>query len=590
MIYSQDVLEDLRQGNDLVEVVSGYISLRGQGANHMGLCPFHKEKSPSFSVSASRQLYHCFGCGEGGNVITFIMKIENFTFIDAVKFLAERINYNLPQTSQTPSVSTEEKGRMQQAYALAARFYYDNLQSPPGRPAVSYLEQRKLSPNIRRKFGLGWSGQGSNLRDFLVDKGFTDGFLVKAGLAMEGSRGYYDRFRGRLMFPIFDVAGKIIGFGGRIIGEGEPKYLNSPETPIFDKSRTLYNLNYARQTKKQTLILVEGYMDVIALYQAGIKNVVAALGTAFTANHARILKRYCNDAVILFDSDDAGIKAALRAIPHLYSAGLGIKVCQLANAKDPDDYIQEFGVQAFAGQLSTAQDFVDFQVGVAGRGADMSQTAQRVGFMKATAGIISNLKSPVEREAYARDMAGKYNMDEGALKEEIAVILGGGNKDDHLPIPTTSPVVIFDNKQGGKAFSEAVSHILSTMIVDRDFCKQITNYLTGEEFADSILSEAFSKILLARERDKEFAPADIVTTFEYAEDQQKISKIFVAPPEYEDSKDKYMALSHQVALVKTTHFARLMADATQNNDLEVMSKLHLERKNLETHKISFSAV
>ncbi|MCL2619650.1 MAG: DNA primase [Defluviitaleaceae bacterium] len=590
MIYSQDVLEDLRQGNDIVEVISGYIALRQQGANHMGLCPFHREKSPSFSVSAPRQLYHCFGCGEGGNVITFIMKMENFSFIDTVKFLAERINYNLPQTNQAPSVSTEEKGRMQQAYTLAARFYYDNLQSPPGRPAISYLEHRRLSPAIQRKFGLGWSGQGSGLRDFLAGEGFTDSFLVKAGLAMEGSRGHYDRFRGRLMFPIFDVAGKIIGFGGRIIGEGEPKYLNSPETPIFDKSRTLYNLNYARQTKKQTLILVEGYMDVIALYQAGIKNVVAALGTAFTANHARILKRYCNDAVLLFDSDVAGTKAALRAIPHLYSAGLGIKVCQLEDAKDPDDYIQEFGVQALAGQLSGAQDFVDFQVQTAGKGMDMSQTAERIGFTKATAGIISNLKSPVEREAYARDMADKYRMDEGALKEEIAIILGSGGTDDYLPIPTTSPVVIYDNKQGGKAFSEAVSHILSTMATDRDFCKQVTHYLMGEEFADSILSEAFSKILLARERDKEFAPADIVTAFEYAEDQQKISKVFVAPPEYEDNKDKYTALSHQVTLIKTAHLTRLMADATQNNDLEAMSKLSIERKNLETYKISFSSV
>ncbi|MCL2236345.1 MAG: DNA primase [Defluviitaleaceae bacterium] len=590
MVYSQDVIEDLRQGNDIVEVISGYIALRQSGANHMGLCPFHRERSPSFSVSAHRQLFHCFGCGEGGNVFTFIMKMENFSFVDAIKFLAERINYRLPQTASAPSVSSEEKERMHQAYAFAARFYYENLQAPPGQPAMSYLEHRRLIPAIQRKFGLGWAGSGSDLRDHLSSKGFADGFLVKAGLAMEGSRGHYDRFRGRLMFPIFDVQGKIVGFGGRIIGDGEPKYLNSPETPIFDKSRTLYNLNYARQTKKQTLILVEGYMDVIALYQAGIKNVVAALGTAFTANHARILKRYCNDAVLLFDTDEAGTKAALRAIPHLYSAGLGIKVCRIESAKDPDDYIQEFGVQALAEQLSNSYDFVDFQVQTANKGIDMSQTSQRITFTKASAKIISALNSPVEREAYARDMAHKYRMDEGALKEEIAVILGGDGSEDYIEAPRNSPIAVYDNKQGGQAFSEAVSHILSTMASDKDFCKQITKYLTGEEFADSILSEAFSKILLAQDKGKEVAPADIVTTFEYAEDQQKISRAFVKPPEYEDTKDKYIALTHQVTLVKSAHLARLMADATQNGDVEALARLSIERKNLETHKISFLAV
>ncbi|MCL2855790.1 MAG: DNA primase [Defluviitaleaceae bacterium] len=586
MVYSQDVLEDLRQGNDIVDVISGYVALRQQGANHMGLCPFHREKSPSFSVSAPRQLYHCFGCGEGGNVITFIMKIENFSFIDAVKFLADRINYRLPEKTSAPSVSTEEKGRMHEAYALAARFYYDILQSPKGRPALAYLEQRKLAPAIQRKFGLGFSSQGSDLRDFLVSKGFADGFLVKAGLAMEGSRGFYDRFRSRLMFPIFDVAGKIIGFGGRIIGDGEPKYLNSPETPIFDKSRTLYNLNNARTTKKQTLILVEGYMDVIALHQAGIKNVVAALGTAFTANHARILKRYCNNAVILFDTDGAGTKAALRAIPHLYSAGLGIKVCRLTNAKDPDDYIQEFGVQALAQELSQSQDFVDFQVQTAGQGVDMGQTAQRIGFTKAAAAIIATLNSPVEREAYARDMADKYQMDELALKEEVAII-SGSDGEDFVPTPQTRPVTVYNNKQSSKAFSEAASHILSTMTSDGAFCEKITQYLTGEEFADTVLEAAFAKILQAREKGKEIAPADIVTAFEDLDDQQKISRTFVQPPEYDNGEDKYMALAHQITLIKIAHLTRLMADAAQNNDLEALSQLSFNRKKLEAQKIAF---
>ncbi|MCL2350538.1 MAG: CHC2 zinc finger domain-containing protein, partial [Defluviitaleaceae bacterium] len=239
-MYDQSVLEDLRQSCDIVDVVSGYVALRQQGANFMGLCPFHRERTPSFSVSATQQFFHCFGCGEGGNVYSFIMKIENFGFMDTVKFLADKIGYRLPERAMThtPGTTTEEKNRMYEAYKLAARFYYENLQNPTSLEAAEYLTKRGMSPPLQRKFGLGFSSQNGGLKDFLIANGFDEPFLIKAGLALEGKNGYYDRFRGRLMFPIFDVAGKVIGFGGRIIGEGEPKYLNSPETPVFDKSRT----------------------------------------------------------------------------------------------------------------------------------------------------------------------------------------------------------------------------------------------------------------------------------------------------------------------------------------------------------------
>jgi DNA primase len=578
LIYSQDTLEDLRQNNDIVEVISGYVALRQQGANHMGLCPFHREKTPSFSVSATRQLFHCFGCGEGGNVISFIMKIENYSFLDAVKFLAERVNYRLPEPSRSsaPSMSQDEKNRIYEACKLAARFYYDNLQNAGA--AQAYIERRKLSVGVSRKFGIGFA-TGGGLTEFLTEKGFDGNFLVKAGLSMEGSRGFYDRFRHRLMFPIFDVSGKVIGFGGRLIGEGEPKYMNSPETPVFDKSRTLYGLNYARLAKKRALILVEGYMDVIALYQAGIKNAVAALGTALTANHARILKRYCDDVLVLFDSDEAGIKAVLRAIPHLYGAGLGIKVAHLEQAKDPDDFIQNFGVQALAEELSVARDFVDFQIRMAAKGVNMQETAQRVAFLNNAAAIIARLNTPIEREAYTKDMSAKYGMDEPALKEQIKVIRGG-EEDFHQ---ITNYELRITRSLPGQI--EAISHILWIMASDAELCGKISEHLSGEEFNDPVYQQIFQHILQDRKEGREPAVAALVSHFlEDEEARQKATAILVKPPEYADNEALYLALADQIKLLKMGHLKLL--EQQNIGKIEISQKLGEERKALESQKIS----
>lgn len=587
MVYGQDVLEDLRQANDIVEVISQYVTLAQKGANFSGLCPFHREKTPSFSVSSQRQLFHCFGCGEGGNVISFIMKIENLAFLDAVKFLADRVGFKLPEkTGRANITTTDEKTRIYEVYSLAARYYYDILLADGGRACVAYLDHRQLLIAVRRKFGLGYSANGG-LREFLTQKGFDDAFLIRAGLCLEGNRGVYDRFRNRLMFPIFDVNSKIIGFGGRIIGEGEPKYMNSPETPVFDKSRTLYGLNLARLTKKRAIILVEGYMDVIALYQSGIKNVVAALGTAFTANHARILKRYCDDVVVLFDSDEAGTKAVLRAIPHLYAAGLGVKVCTLEDAKDPDEYIQNFGIGALADELMAAMDFVDYQIKIARKGRNLDDTPQRIAFLKETAGIIAKLKSPVEREAYARDMSAKYAMDEPSLKEEIKAILGGLSDGDFVDISSSRAALLLDATQG-KAHAEAISHILTVMTMDAAFCKQVAHYLTGEEFLDDTLQDIFTKIVAARRDGKEISPADIITSFEGDEQTSHMAtKAFMKPPEYDTYKDRAHALAQQVYLLKDTYLRHLVSEATENADLEAMTKAISEQKVLERLKISF---
>ena len=579
--YSQDVLEDLRQASDIIDVISQYVQLKQTGSNHMGLCPFHNEKSPSFSVSAQKQLFHCFGCGESGNVFSFVMKIENFGFLDAVKFLADRINYALPPLGDATSASIAEKNQIFELYRLAARYYYDLLQQPQGKTAATYLDSRRITPAARRKFGLGVSVSGG-LSDILFQKGYDAEFLVKAGLIMQSNRpgdGYYDRFRNRIMFPIFDVSGKVIGFGGRILGEGQPKYMNSPETPIFDKSRTLYGLNYARQAKTDTMILVEGYMDVIALYQAGFKNAVAALGTAFTANHARILSRYCKQVIVLFDGDTAGITAALRATGHLYSAGLAARVAVLPGAKDPDEFIINFGAQALNNRLSVAMDFVEFQIETARKKYDLDITAQKVGFLKEVSDILKRLNTAIERDSYLRDISVKYGIDQDAMKEHI-----GSGKDDAIVIPAKART----RKPLGqsKAYADAVSHILYCMAQNREICEKIMVRINAQEMVNPLYIKLYNVIAGARGRGAETALADVITAMESAEEQKAASAVFAEIAEYDSIDAQYAALADQIKLVKVNYLEKLIDEMDKDKEFERFAGVSKELNQLKGQKIS----
>jgi len=579
--YSQDVLEDLRQGNDIIDVISQYVQLKAAGANHMGLCPFHNERSGSFSVSAQKQLFHCFGCGESGNVFSFVMKIENFGFLDAVKFLAERINYNLPALGSAASANVAEKNQMYDAYRLAARYYYDLLQEPQGRVATAYLDERNITVAARRKFGLGVAASGG-LGDMLVQKGYSADFLVKAGLIMQDNRDssrHYDRFRNRLMFPIFDVSGKVISFGGRILGEGQPKYMNSPETPIFDKSRTLYGLNYARQAKTDTMILVEGYMDVIALYQVGFTNTVAALGTAFTPNAARILSRYCKTTIVLFDGDAAGIKAALRATEHLYSAGIAARVATLPGAKDPDEYIINFGAQSLYQQLGMAMDFVDFQIETARKKYDLDSTAQKIGFLKEVAGILKRLNTAIEQDSYLRDISAKYGIDQAAMREHI------GDRDNEI-INIPSPSQRSKPRGQTKAFAEAASHILYSMAQEPGLCGKITAYLAAQEMSDPLYVKLYEAIVSARLRGMEASPASVITAMESPQDQKDAGVIFSQVTEYDSIETQYAALAQQIKLVKREYLQKTLAAIDVNSELERFGSVREELKQLEGQIIS----
>ena len=344
MRYSDDVIEEVRTKNDIVDVVSQYVKLTRKGSSYFGLCPFHNEKTPSFSVTPAKQMYYCFGCGAGGNVFNFVMEYENYTFGEALSYLAQRAGVELPKIeySREAKEKAERKALLLEINKKAAQYFYYQLRREGGKSAYQYLTGRGLSEETIKKFGLGYSDKYSDdLYKYMKAKGYSDELLRESGLFnADERRGMYDKFWNRVIFPIMDVNNRVIGFGGRVMGDGKPKYLNSPETKIFDKSRNLYGLNVARTTRKNYLILCEGYMDVISMHQAGFTNAVASLGTALTSGHASLLKRYTQEVLLLYDSDEAGIRASLRAIPILREAGVNAKVVSLKPYKDPDEFIK----------------------------------------------------------------------------------------------------------------------------------------------------------------------------------------------------------------------------------------------------------
>ena len=344
--YSDELVEEVRSANDIVDVISGYVRLQQKGRDYFGLCPFHNERTPSFSVSQGKQMYYCFGCGAGGNALTFLMQYENATFQEALEILAQKAGIELPkyEMSGKERQEADKRARLLEINKAAAKYFYAQLRMEQGRQGMEYFANRGLSPEIMKKFGLGYSNKFSDdLYQYLRKQGYEDSILKDSGLVtIEESKGGRDKFWNRVMFPIMDVNHRVIGFGGRVMGQGEPKYVNSPETMIFDKSRNLYGLNIARSSRRPGILLCEGYMDVIALHQAGFDNAVASLGTSFTQGHASLLKRYAKEVYCTFDSDGAGTKAALRAIPILKDAGISVKIISMKPYKDPDEFIRSW--------------------------------------------------------------------------------------------------------------------------------------------------------------------------------------------------------------------------------------------------------
>jgi len=423
MYYPDEVIEEVRMKNDIVDVISGYVKLQKKGANYFGLCPFHNEKSPSFSVSPGKQMYYCFGCGAGGNVLTFVMEYENYTFQEALQSLADRAGVTLPKMeySKEAREQAEFRARLLEVNKLAANYFYYQMKQPQGKIAYEYFhDKRKLTDETMLRFGLGYSNKTSDdLYRFLKEKGYDDAFLSQTGLVTIEERGGRDKFWNRVMFPIMDVNNRVIGFGGRVMGDGEPKYLNSPETKLFDKSRNLYGLNYARTTREKYMLVCEGYLDVISMHQAGFTNAVASLGTAFTSQHAGVLKRYTDQVILTYDSDGAGIKAALRAIPILRDAGISARVLNMKPYKDPDEFIKNMGADAFKERIAQAKNSFLFEIDVLKRNYQLEDPEQKTKFYQETAKKLLQFGEPLGRDNYIQAVSREQMIKEEELRQLV---------------------------------------------------------------------------------------------------------------------------------------------------------------------------
>lgn len=419
MAFPENFINELTERNDIVDVVSSYVRLsKKSGANLFGLCPFHSEKTPSFSVSPDKQIYHCFGCGKGGGVINFIMEIENLSFPEAVEFLAKRAGMSMPE--ETNDLESRRRARMLELNKAAARFFYEQLSTPAGQAACDYMRKRKLSPVTARNFGIGFAPDTwDSLTHAMKAQGFTEKELAEAGLVRHGkSGGVYDTFRNRLMFPVIDVRGNVIGFSGRILGDGEPKYMNSPETLVFNKSRNLFALNLAKKSKCGYIILSEGNIDVASLHQAGFDSAVASLGTSLTPEQARLISRYTDQVIIAYDNDGAGIKAAQRAIGILEKLDLKVKVLRLEGAKDPDEFIKLKGPEAFRKLLEGSENQIDYRLRAVTEKYDLSVDEEKVAFLKEATELVARLPGAVERQVYAMRVASMAGVPENVVADE----------------------------------------------------------------------------------------------------------------------------------------------------------------------------
>ena len=426
MTFPDNFLQELSARNDIAEVVSEYVHLgRRSGSNMFGLCPFHNEKTPSFSVNPDRQIYHCFGCGKGGDVISFIMDVENLTFPEAVEKLARRAGMAMPE--QEFDAQSKKKARIIALNRDAAKFFYSQLSTPAGKAACEYMIKRQISPVTAKNFGLGCAPDSwSSLIDAMRAKGYSVAELVEAGLAKPGrNNGFYDTFRNRLMFPVIDVTGKVIGFSGRILGDGEPKYLNSPETLIFRKSSNLFAMNLAKKSKSGYIILSEGNIDVVSLHQAGFDSAVASLGTSLTREQAKLISNYTDQVIIAYDNDTAGQKAAQRAIEIFEKLNVKVKILRMSGAKDPDEFIKQKGAGAFRNLLEASENQVDYRLRAVKEKYDLSLDEQRVAYLKEATSLLAALPGTAERQVYAKRVAELAGVNGDVIASEVERVRKG---------------------------------------------------------------------------------------------------------------------------------------------------------------------
>ena len=501
-------LQELTRRNDIESVVSTYVNVKRRGRNLVGLCPFHGEKTPSFTVYPESDSFYCFGCGAGGDAITFIKRIENLDYIDAVKFLADRAGLKMPENDYDDAAS-RLRTRILEANREAARFFHATLYSPAGREALDYYHRRGYTDNTIRRFGLGYAPNDfGQLRDALRKKGFKDEELTTAFLCAKSrnGRGIYDIFRHRVMVPIIDIRGRVIAFGGRVLDDSKPKYINTSDTPVFKKTNNLFALNFAKTHAGQQLILCEGYMDVIALHQAGFTNAVAALGTSFTADHARLVARYAKEAILIFDADAAGQKGTQRAIGLLRSTGVDVRVVSIPDGKDPDEFIKKNGADRFRVLLDRSASDVEYRLIKAGQSFDLASSDGKVAYLREAAQLLAGLSSPVERDVYAGRLATQLDVRKEAILQQIAYFAGRAKKQQEKKQLSTlvrqaESVVRQVNPDAADHPRAAAAEeaLLGTLMLHPDYIRRTADTLSPDEMVTAFNRGVYSW-LLARDR------------------------------------------------------------------------------------------
>ena len=553
MRYSDDIIEEVRMKNDIVDVISQYVKLTRKGSSYFGLCPFHNEKTPSFSVTPSKQMYYCFGCGAGGNVYNFIMEYENYSFGEALSHLAGRAGVELPKIeySREAKEKAEQRAALLEINKLAAQYFYYQLRRESGKTAYGYLLGRGLSEETIRKFGLGYSDKYSDdLYKYLKSKGYSDDLLRESGLFnVDERRGMYDKFWNRVIFPIMDVNNRVIGFGGRVMGDGKPKYLNSPETKIFDKSRNLYGLNVARTTRKNYLILCEGYMDVIAMHQAGFTNAVASLGTALTSGHASLVKRYTKEVLLLYDSDGAGVRAALRAIPILREAGVTSRVVSLKPWKDPDEFIKNEGAEAFEERLNQAMDSFMFRVHIAEQDFAMDVPQGQNQFFERCAEMLLELSDELERNLYIEAIVkeyGRYGVGTEDIRKRVNTLAMKGTPAEKRIQPKSGTP---ENRKKESAADKAQKLMLTWLVNYPGIFEQVEKYISPSDFVVPLYKQV-AEMLFEQHKEGETNPGKLLNAFTDSEEQREVASLFNATIHLENEGEQQRAFSDALLRIK----------------------------------------
>ncbi len=581
MFYPEEIVEEVRMKSDIVDVISGYVKLQKKGSRYFGLCPFHNEKSPSFSVSPDNQMYYCFGCGAGGNTITFLMEYENYSFPEALKILADRVGVELPkkEMSKEAKAAADFRFSLLEINKLAANYFYYQLKHPQGKLGYEYL---KGSEETIRRFGLGFANKTSDdLYQYLKAKGYKDQILKDSGLVSIEERGAHDKFWNRVMFPIMDMNNRVIGFGGRVMGDGKPKYLNSPETKLFDKSRNLYGLNYARTSRKTYMLICEGYMDVIAMHQAGFTNAVASLGTAFTMQHASLLGRYTKQVILTYDSDEAGIKAALRAIPILKDAGIAVKVLNMQPYKDPDEFIKNLGADAFKERIDKARNSFLFEIDVLKRSYHLEDPEQKTRFYNEIARKLLEFPEALERDNYIQAVSREYFINYQDLKQLV-----------HSLASRLGPVIQSAGQRVSSSYQERKKEkedgpkksqrlLLTWLIENPNLFDKIEGIITPDDFKEELYHQVAEMVFEGHAKGN-VNPAGILNHFINDGEQYKIvaSLFHASLKESLTMEEQRKAFSETVMKVKKNSLDEASRTATDIVQLQEIIKAQSALKTL----------